>query len=272
MLYSIHFIRAVTAAWLCLVGRADVILAQAPAANQTENPALKHFDRSITFYASFDGTLRADLAKGKPDPTNVEGAPQFLPGLYGQAMLLNDLPKPGRYIQIVYPILDNIDVTKPGSLAVWCSPKNWVRNDQEDYFWPVNIMANNGVQLMFGRQGQLLNPTRRTDMLYLWARFGEAKGVSVIGGDSLRWKNDEWHLWVMNWRSSSVEFSMDGGALQRQDMPARISPGGDRAGNLLVGPSAPTCRYLLDELLVLDRPLSEDEIKWMYVEGMRRTK
>ena len=73
----------------------------------------------------------------------------------------------------------------------------------------------------------------------------------------------------MNWRSNSVEFSLDGGALAHQDLPGKINAEGDRAGWLFLSQGGRSCRYLLDELLVLNRPLSAGEIKWMYDEGMK---
>lgn len=266
-----YYPRVAAAIWFFLLGSLCPGLAQSPAppTAQPDNPALKAFGRSITFYASFDGSLRADLANGKPDPTQVEGAPLFLPGLYGKAMMLTDANKPGANVIADYPLLNNVDLTKPGSLAVWLSPRKWVRGDEEPYFWPVKIMGNNGVQLMFGRQGQLLNPTRRTDMVYLWVKIGESKDFSVGGGSSLHWKNDEWHLWVMNWRSSSVEFSMDGAALQRQDTPAKVDAAGAQGGHLFLDLGVVGCPYLLDELLVLNRPLDAEEIKWLYEQGMK---
>jgi len=242
------------------------LVAQSPpfVTGPVENPGLKRFNRSITFYLGFEGTLQADLATGSPDPRSVKGAPEFVPGIFGKALGL----KATDFMYLDYATLDNLDVRKPGALAMWTAARNWVRGDEEGYFWPAKIMSN-GVQLMFGRQGQLLNPTRRTDMLYLWTQIGSTKDFSISHGDSLKWNNGEWHLWVMNWRANSVEFSMDGGPPQRHDTPAPFHPAGDTAGSLILGQQGPATAYLVDEVIVFDRPLSEDEIKWMHEKGMK---
>ena len=249
------------------VGVALVVMAcgSLRAQSSAENPALERFSRAITFYLSFDGTLRADLANGKPDPREVTGDAQFQPGLYGKAMTMTDATKPGTYVIVGYPMLDNVDVTKPGSLVVWLSPYGWRRNEPIPYIWPVKIMGNVGVQFMFGRMNQPSEP------IYLWGKLGNLKDVCLMHGSSLGWKDGEWHLWVMNWRSSSVEFSLDGGPLVRQDLPGKINADGDRAGLLFLSQGGPSCRYLLDELLVLNRPLTEEEIKFIYEQGMKQS-
>ncbi|MBI4026378.1 MAG: hypothetical protein HY360_15440 [Verrucomicrobia bacterium] len=266
--------RTTFAACFLLGSIVGTVLAQSPSpqTKRAENPALKRFGREITFYLSFDDeAIQADLANGKSEPTTVDGEPQYLPGLYGKAMLLSGVSKSGAWVSVDYPTLDNVDLTKPGAAAVWLSPHGWVRGDVEDLFYPIKIMSG-GAQLMFGRQGQLINPLRRNDMVFLWAKVGETKDISLPGGGSLDWKNGGWHLWVMNWRSNSIEFSLDGGAPQRQDLPAKIPPDGDRAGHFIIAMQVASCRYLLDEIFVLDRPLDGDEIKWMYEQGMNTEK
>lgn len=229
-----------------------------------DNPAQKRFNRAITFYLSFDKSPRADLAGGSPDPVPVTGDAEFHPGLYGRAMALIDATKPGTFVVIGYPTLDNVDVTRPGSLAVWLAPHHWDRGQKTEYFWPVKIMSS-GVQLMLGRMGGQPN-----EPIYLWAKVGDTKDVCLIAGDTHDWKEGEWHLWVMNWRPQSIEFSVDGGACQRQDLPAKINSEGDRTGQIFLGQGGASCRYLLDELMVLDRPLANEEIQWIYEEGMKR--
>jgi hypothetical protein len=261
-----HWLRVTSLLILLAISFGVSLLAQSPSplTERAGNPALERFGNAITFYLSFDGILRAELANGKPDPSPLNAEVKFFPGLYGQAvMLMGDGSQ-----SIHYAALDNVDLSKPGALALWTSPREWVRGDEEDYLWPANVMAS-GAQLLLGRQGRLLNPRRRDDMLYLWAKVGETRNVTIHGGSSLDWKNGEWHLWVANWRSNSIEFSMDGGPLQRQDLPAWIDPAASRAGHLFIAHQTPRFRYLLDELIAFNRPLDAEEIKWLYEQGMK---
>jgi hypothetical protein len=231
---------------------------------EVENPALKRFSKAISFYASYDQSLTADVSSDKPDPRSVEGKVEFLPGLYGKSLLLVS----DGHCGVVYHTED-VDLTKPGACAIWLSPHDWVRSDKEDYFWPVKIMGNNA-QFMFGRMGQQLNPRTRDDATYMWAQVGQNAGVTIGGGSSLTWKNGEWHLWVMNWRGNSIEFSIDGEPLSSRSLPAQLDSTGKRGAGLIVAHHVPSDPYLLDELIVFNRPLTGEEVKWMYDVGMKQ--
>src|SRR5204862_2421713 len=136
-----------------------------------------------------------------------------------------------------YQLLGNLNLTKPGSLAVWFSPQGWVHGENEGYFWPVNLIGN--VHLMLGRQGQQAKDPKRADMVYAWGQVGALKPSLVISGGSLQWKNGEWHLWVLNWTSGSIEFSLDGAAPQRQDLPARLPADGTLGGQMYIAAQGP---------------------------------
>jgi hypothetical protein len=207
------------------------------------------------------------MARGKPTPIrDNDGVPTFRPGLYGQGMMLVGQGQS----TLTYSTAGNLDLTKPGALAVWTCPQDWARSEAEDYFFPATFMCN-GAKLMFGRQGKLRSD--RTDMIYLAAKIGDTAQLLVgTSQDSRGWKNGEWHFWVMNWRANSVEFSLDGEPLARKDTPVPFNASGDNAGQLVVAAQTATCRFLVDELLVLNRPLGEDEIKWMYEEGLKQAR
>ncbi|MCC7519512.1 MAG: hypothetical protein IT578_10045 [Verrucomicrobiae bacterium] len=237
--------------------------AQTNSAN-ADNPALTRFGDAITFYLSFDRGVNAELAKGEAAPTKTDdGEPQFLPGLHGKAMMLVGKGQS----TFGYSAAGNVDLTRPGAAVAWTSPHDWVRSDTEDYFFPVTIMSH-GVKLLLGRQGRL--KADRTDMIYAWAKLGDSKEILIQGGNSLGWQNGEWHLWVMNWRSNAVEFSLDGAPLGRVDTPVRFPSEGDGAGLIKVGAQSASCRYLIDEVMILDRPLTDEEATWIYDEGMKQ--
>jgi len=237
------------------------------ASTRPVSPAVERFNKSITFHLGFENGLHADMAKGKAEPNRVEGEAKFQPGVHGQAVLLNN---PGATAMLWYSTLSgNVDLTKPGAMALWISPQGWVRSENEDYFFPAKIMSNYA-ELMFGRQGRLKEG--RTDYIYLWCKVGDSKDILVGGGDSLKWENGQWHLWVMNWRSGSVEFSLDGAPPTRMDTPVRFNAEWDGKGHshLILGCQGEGTHYLLDEVLMLNRPLDEQEIKWIYDEGMKQ--
>jgi hypothetical protein len=127
-------------------------------------------------------------------------------------------------------------------------------------------MANAGIEFGCGRMNAV------SETLYAWTISGSRHPTCLMSGSSLTWTDGEWHLWVLNWRSKTVEMSVDGSPLAHQDLAMSIPAGVDRDGLLFLGQCAPSDRCRMDELLVLNRPLDEDEIKWMYEQGMSAAK
>jgi hypothetical protein len=223
-------------------------LVSAPSAN----PALDKFGADITFYASFDHVASADLSNGDGAARDPKAEIELKPGLWGQAFLSGQKNS-------VYNAAQNIDLSKPGAIAVWISPFEWKRDPAKiPYLFFLNII-DHGRQLMLARMGD----PRNKEAIYAYGKAGNT-GKSVKAGNSLQWKNGEWHLLAANWRGSDFEFSLDGGALQRQDMPAFENASG-KPGQIFAGSKGdPDQQYLMDELMVLDRPFSPDEIQWMW--------
>lgn len=216
------------------------------------NPALEKFGAAVTFYASFDQAAAADLSNGNGAPRDPKTEIALKPGLWGQAFLSGQN-------SIAYDAAQNVDLSKPGAIAVWISPYEWKRDPAKTpYLFFLNIL-DHGRQLMLARMG---NP-RNKEAIYAYGKVGKT-GKTVKGGNSLQWKDGGWHLLIANWGGADFEISLDGGALHRQDMPAFETADG-KAGQIYVGSKGdPNQQYLMDEILVLDRPFSQDEIQWMW--------
>ncbi len=219
------------------------------------NPTLERFNSAITLYVSFDQRpLQADLAAGDPRPRDPKLKVELKPGLFGQAMLNTDLS---------FTAAGNLNLSKTGAVALWIAPWNWEpRGPDEPYLFPLRI-NDRGRTLMIGRMGRMQKP-RRGDMVYAYAQAGK-EHLSVRQGGSLDWKPGQWHLLVMNWRPQSLEFSLDGRPPARGDDPWFAQADG-KPGQIFIGDKG-KMRYLLDELMVLDRPLSVEEIQWIYRQG-----
>jgi hypothetical protein len=236
-------------ATLSLAARADAP-ASTPAAT---NPALDKFGAAVTFYASFDHAAAADLSNGDAKPRDPKLEIETKPGVWGQAFLSGQQA-------IAYNAAKNVDLSKPGSLAVWISPYEWKRAEgaEPGYIFFANVL-DQGRQLMLARMGNKLNK----EAVYAYGKAGDT-GKSVKGGDSQKWENGGWHLLVANWSNAAFEFSLDGGDLHRADLPTFEKAEG-KPGLLFVGSkSGENARYLVDELMVLNRPLGQDEIKWLW--------
>ena len=215
------------------------------------NPALEKFGDAITFYESFDNGASADLSNGNGAPRDPNLKIDLKKGVFGQAFLTGEK-------SITYDADKNFDLSKPGAMAVWISPYEWKRDlPDTPYMFLVN-MQTQGRGLMLARMGNKLNQ----QVLYLYV--GGKDNFSLVNGSSLDWKDGEWHLLAINWRNSSVEFSLDGGEFARKDAPEFEKATGD-PNAVFVGSSGNADeKYLLDELMVFNRPLEPAEVKELW--------
>lgn len=225
------------------------------------NPALAKFGEAITFYASFDQSATADLSNGDGQSVDVASPIKLQPGLRGQAFLAGQGGQ-----RFFYQNKDNLDLTKPGAVAVWISPQQWQRDPEKIPTFPIFSATGYGQWLLLARMGNKVNE----EVLYAYNKAGDNE-VTVTSGNSLNWKDGEWHLLVCNWRDDSIAFSLDGAAPHRVSAPWRAQATGE-PGKFYVGTennySDPTIlqRYLVDELMVFNRPLTTDEIIWLYTQ------
>lgn len=217
------------------------------------NPAPEKFGAAVTFYASYDHGAAADLSNGEAAPRDKKLVIETKPGLWGNAFLSGATA-------ITYDAAGNMDLSKPGAIALWISPYEWKREEGKDagYIFFAKVM-DQGRQVMLARMGNPLNK----EAVYAYGQASE-KGQSVRGGDSRQWKNGEWHLLVANWSNTALEFSLDGGTLNRQNVPGFETTEG-KPGQLFVGSkSGEAAQFLVDELMILNRPLAQDEIQAMW--------
>ena len=237
--------------------RADEAAPKTPDA-PAANPALEKFGDAITFYASFDASAAADLSNGNGAPRDPNFQAELKPGVFGQAFLSGEK-------SVSYEADKNFDLSKPGAMAVWISPYQWKRDlPDTPYMFIVNIQTQ-GRGLMLARMGNKAN----REAMYLYV--GGKDNFSVVNGSSLDWKDGEWHLLVINWRNGSVEFSLDGGELARKDAPEFEKAQGEPNAVFVGSTGNADQKYLLDELMVLNRPLEADEIKELWKAAPAKT-
>lgn len=216
------------------------------------NPAPDKFGAAVTFYSSFDQGASADLSNGGGAPRDPKLKITMKPGIWGTAFLSGQE-------SITYNTAKNIDLSKPGAVAVWIRPFEWKRDAATtSYIFFLNMM-DHGRQLMLARMGD----PRNKEAVYAYAKAGNT-GKSVVAGNSLQWKDNDWHLFVANWHNAYIEFSLDGSPLHRLDMPTFENADGP-PGQIFVGSKGDVNQqYLMDELMVVNRALSHDEIEWMW--------
>lgn len=237
-------------------------LALAPAAAERDAaptpPVLERFNTSVTFYASFDRLpADADLSAGD-GKANAPAAPHELrDGLFGKALLCGRTPAS-------YAAAGNADPARPGAVAVWVSPQDWRRQGETPSLFFV-MLHGAGRKLLLGRMGVTANQ----ELLFAHAEAG-THTASALSGHTRDWQSGGWHLLVLNWRAEAIELSVDGGELQRTAAPWLAAAKGDPGGLIVGNEGTPDQQYLADELTVFDRPLSHEEIRWIYEQGAAR--
>ncbi len=229
------------------------------------NPALAKFNHAITFYLSFDHLpLIADMSRGNGQPAVAEGAVVLKSGLCGHALLTPESPV--NWDAVSYQARHNVNLSRPGALAVWISAYHWRRSKKQVPYLFFLTVRDHGRVLTLARMG---TPGNR-EIVYAYAGL-EGKVDCAEQGNSLRWKTGQWHLLVTNWRSESLQFSLDGQPPVQVNLAATGFPNAHGPpGHLDIHPLAPKQRCLLDELLVFNRPLAPKEIRWLYQHGPRR--
>jgi hypothetical protein len=226
-------------------------MADSPTPLPPQNPLVSRFNEDITFYASFDGYATADLSVGNGTPQNYSDTAKWSDGYWNKALV--GLAKP-----LQYQAINNIDLTSPGGIVVWISPQNWTHQEKPGYIDFIYIHSQ-GITLQISRMGNIVN----REKLYAWFN-PNGKGVIDSVGSTLKWDSG-WHLLAANWGNGFIEFSLDGNSFHREATPKPEPYSGKDPGIINVGGGADgSYPYLMDELCIFNRPLTNDEVQWVY--------
>ncbi len=211
------------------------------------NPALARFSDRITFLASFDdGLAAAEMAAGSHAPRSVQEELQLAPGIFGQALAGGTLSFSGD---------GNFRFGSTGTLLFWISPVDWREGENEGYQWWFQS-SGEGSGLLIGRQGEIVGK-RRATVYYHATTAGRKAGGEHIGGGGWRdWPNGSWHLIVVTWQLGRIGISVDG-SRPRAGEVGELTP---QVWFNIGRKQADGGHFLLDDFMILDRPLTAAEI------------
>lgn len=220
-----------------------------------KNPAIRRFDSAITFYLNFTNpAMGALMSAGAGLPVGINGKVELMRGIDGQALLLKN--RPGQtWKKIIYQARGNLNLAKPGALAVWVMDYHWTKPGLWHYF-------------LTGRDGGrffMLAPTA------VYMQGAGPKGANVVADWGMHWKTGQWHLLVLNWRMQSFALSLDGkpwGSTYEASLAGAKGP----PGNLCIVRGSPAEKCAISDLMIFNRNLSMDEIRWLYHCGMASEK
>jgi hypothetical protein len=216
------------------------------------NPAVVRFNTAITFYLNFrHRLLNAAMSGGSGAAIKVNGPIEFRRGLYGNAL---ETSSSRVWQKVIYTTKDNIDLGKPGGLAVWVSAHHWSKPGLWDYF-------------LTGRDDGRFFMLAPTAVYMIGAG---PKGAGAVADWNFRWETGQWHLLVFNWKSRSFMLSLDGNPWVETDEPSLAKAAGPPGHLCVVEDAGEPC--LIGPLLVFNRPLTMREIRWLYRQGGLREK
>ena len=204
----------------------------------------------VLFYASYDKGEAADMAKGKPEPTARGGKSKPAPGRVAAAREFAD--------NIEYSAENNIS-WKSGTVAFWFLPK-WDPQDKKHH----PLIDWIGKDFRYNR---LLLYKYVSNSIYFGLRSEKKPGrrAEVAVNPPIKaWKTGEWRHIVGTWESKTkqIRLYLDGRLAAKTDT---LWECGEMAEKLRIG-----CKgTVMDELLILKRPLSADEAKALYQSGAR---
>jgi len=219
------------------------------------NPAIAKFGVSpiaptqgaVTFYVPFEGDgATATIAGGLPTPTTVAPIVKTS-GLFGKAVK-------SETEHVGWDKAGNVDLSHPGSVSFWIKPDGWTEVN-----WPFIVYDGERKFFVYSRDGALYCRMEH---------FTSTEFVEVTQGDISSWGTDNnWHLVVATWGSDYVGLSLDGAPIQTASAP--WLPAIPAGGGAVFAGGQNYEGFLLDELIVLNRTVSDSDIAWMW--GTRST-
>lgn len=233
-------------------------------------PAL--LNESIVFFAGFDrGSVEADLALGRAKPLRSEGEVRFVPGRFGDALLIGGGAKSakgakgGSGVRLEYAASEHLDFGRPGALSFWVKPMRWTDPalGKRGYVKFVTVPARKG-SFVVQRMG-LDRELRRKDRFMAGAfKLPRTNHFYLSKAGTEDWDDERWHLVVINWTPDSLALSLDGEAFTTRPAPGGLEIDAFRTAQtplrFIVGDRHAAETSAIDEVTLYSHPLSEEEV------------
>jgi len=243
------------------------------------NPAVGLFNAEIAYYFSYDeDSVEPDMS---PAPVKVEniGKPEFADSKWGRGLHIGTHTG----ARTIYTLEKNV-LSSPVSIAFWLQPKSWAKPGsvpERSTLFFLRIRAseysqNPSTVLTVQRIGYK-DAVKRPDQLFMGLISVPDSKNLYFAKDSIGWKNDEWHLVVINREVRRIGISIDGLDFSYKEIenvesfnrifspkPGSLSPGNTPAEFFNKELIEST---VFDELIIFKRPLTIAEVKKLYEAG-----
>ena len=208
----------------------------------------------VLFYAPFDGTTSAEIARGNASARSVKGQETYEQGRKGRALVCG-----GMFVErCSYDLKDNLHLDE-GSIEVLLKAVDWEWGDKQHHVF-FETSARNGARLL------LYKPCHSDKIhFHVWRNQKTPFGVSAKSAVA----KGVWHHVAATWRRGEIALYIDGQRVDRDAraqviMPEIVGPtftlGDKRWGKAREGMG----KTLLDEFSIYGKPLSAGEVAKRY--------
>ena len=231
------------------------------AGGAAENPVYQLFPQDILFHVSFDeGKADAEMAAGKAEPIKTGKELVYGDGVFGGKALMGG--------KAVYHGEKNLDFSVPGSIICWISPVGWTEalsaNGKGRSYTAFQAYGKD-YQFVMGKMG---GQPKGVQHMNFYFYYPPSKAVSCINYNSAGFrKPGEWKMLVATWDSGS--FTTNVNTRQASGKKGVITTPPQRFSIGDSDSAEPEFPLLVDELVILKRALSQEEIKKLYEESVK---
>lgn len=232
-----------------------------------ENPVFKLFPGDVTFYLSFDEeNSNADMAGGKGEPARKIGTVSYADGVFGGKSL--------RSGQLQFDAAKNLDLTLPGTVILWVAPENWPAEKTEPKEKEPGFGAfyahGGSYELIIGKMGGQPWGNGHMNTYVQYPKLKKHVNCIVYGaGVAKNWKNREWRMLACTYKGGNFTNSVNGRKPVTSVLPALMA---EPTRFFRLGTTAKDSdqyRVLVDEVVILKRALSDEEIRKLYDESIK---
>ena len=227
-----------------------------------EETSLPVASDAITFEQNFGNkSLLPEMSAGSPKPILIFGKQSFVKGISGYSLLCG---KGG--VKIRYSAPNNIDFDKPGTVSLWFFADNWQKGIGEPRIVFFATECSKGyIGAETENDPKNISPLERKILLRIL--YSQVLPDCSLALPAIGIKADNmWHLLVFAWSGNKIYMSMNGAPFSSKDFTKRISAQALPSAHFSIGADA-SQNYLLDEVRVYSRKLSDMEIKAIWEKG-----
>lgn len=205
----------------------------------------------LLFHASFDQGVKADFAKGNPEPV-VKGNVVQDTGIKGKSLLTGK----NFVTELGYENEGNFSAPQ-GTVSFWIKPVDWLGDQGTAKIFNLFMQGIPGkgyfgLEMLRGENNQLM-------LIIFSVQFPDRDNIYFGHEASVAWQNGQLHHLLFAWDRKEMRLYVDGVAGRTGKITQPFEAEDLKARHFLLGCSGDE-HTAIDEVRIWDRPLSAEEI------------